>query len=459
MNKKKFWEFDLSTTQMIAAGFLLAILLGSILLCLPISSVSGNFTPYIDSLFTATTSVCVTGLVVVNTFEYWSVFGQTVILILIQFGGLGIVTFTTLVMIIIGKKVTLKNRLLIQDAYNLNSMSGLVKFTRNVVRGSLIVEGIGALLYMIEFIPRFGVGKGIWVSVFNSVSAFCNAGMDLVGPYSLAEYVDSPLVSFTTMALIVLGGIGFIVWFDFLKVIKLIRKKEVNIKFIFTKLSLHSKIVLVTTLGLLLFGTIMVLILEYDNPGTLGDLPWWNKIMVAMFQSVTVRTAGFFTISQKALRQPTALICMMLMFIGGSPVGTAGGIKTISFALIVIAVIQVASNNEDTVVFRREIPRGLIRKTLAVASIDLFVVSMSAIFLMKFNGGNGLDTIFEVVSAVGTVGLSRDYTGTLNLAGKIIIVVTMYLGRIGPITMAIAFRSGHKKKALVKYSKENVIIG
>lgn len=458
MNINKF-KVDFSTPQIIVLGFLTAIIIGTILLMLPISSSKGIYTPFLDALFASTAAVSVTGLGIVDVYEYWSIFGQIVILLLIQFGGLGIVTFTTFVMIIIGKKVSLKDRMVIQDAYNLNSLSGLVKFIRKVVIGSLVVELLGALLYMIEFIPEYGIIKGIWISVFNSVSAFCNAGINIIGSTSLIEYVKNPLINITTCSLVILGGIGFVVWFDVLNILKLIKNKKLSYKSFFNRLALHTKIVVVTSICLIVIGTVLVLVFEYNNPDTLGNLSWTEKIMAAGFQSVNIRTAGFHTISQVGLREPTLLVCMVLMFIGGSPVSTAGGIKTISFALIVIAVISVVKADEDTIVFGREIPRGLIRKTLAVISVFLSILSTSIILLLIFNEGNTMDIIFEAVNAATTTGLSRGFTDSLNSIGKLIIIATMFLGRLGPITMAISFTSRRKRKAIVKHPRGNVIIG
>lgn len=449
----------LSTTQIIAGGFFVAILIGSILLSLPIASSDGQATSYIDALFTATTSVCVTGLVVVNTYSHWSLFGQVVILILIQCGGLGLVTFSTFFMMIIGKKVTLKDRLLIQDAFNLNSLSGLVKFTKRVLIGTFTVEGCGVVLYSLVYVKHYGLAKGLWISVFNAVSAFCNAGMDVMGPNSLADYVGNPLINITTMSLIICGGLGFIVWWDLIDVGKLVIHKEIKGKFFFSKLSLHSKLVLVTTAVLILTGAVVVFVLEFNNPNTLGALPIGDKIWASFFQSVTLRTAGFFTISQKGMHEVTALVCMVYMFIGGSPVGTAGGIKTIAFALIVLTIVSVAKASEDTTAFKRTISRNLIKKTLAVASISIAIVFLDIVLLSGVSNGSLADVMYEAVSALGTVGLSRDFTANLNIWGKIIIISAMFLGRVGPITMAIAFSPKKSKNALAKYPKEEVIIG
>ncbi len=456
-DRKQKWEF--STTQIILLGFLTAIVIGAILLSLPISSADGRSVPFIDAMFTSTSSVCVTGLVVANTYEQWSRFGQAVILLLIQCGGLGIVTFTTSFMLILGRKVTLRDRLLIQDAYNLNTLSGLVKFTKKIICGTLVVEGIGALLYSFTFVPEFGLKEGIWISVFNAVSGFCNAGMDIIGPNSLAPYVTNISVNLITMALIIMGGLGFIVWWDVLHVIGRIKKRELPAKVFFNRLNLHTKIVLTTTICLIAGGSLLIFILEYNNPETIGNLSFGGKALASTFESVTTRTAGFLTFSQKAMRDSTALICMILMFIGGSPVGTAGGVKTSTFALMIIAAMSTVKGSEHSNAFHRRLHNRSMKKALAVILISFFAAITAIILLSVFCGGDLTDIMFETFSAVGTVGLSRDYTATMNGMGKIIIIICMYLGRIGPISMAIIFSFKKNKYGLVEYPGEDITVG
>ena len=411
------------------------------------------------AMFTSTTSVCVTGLVVANTYEQWSRFGQAVILLLIQCGGLGIVTFTTSFMLILGRKVTLRDRLLMQDAYNLNTLTGLVKFTKKVIFGTLIVESIGAVLYMFTFIPEFGWKEGIWISVFNSVSAFCNAGIDIIGPNSLAPYVTNVSVNLITMALIILGGIGFIVWWDILHMAGKVKRKEVPSGAFFNRLSLHTKIVLTTTLCLIGIGTLLIFILEFNNPETIGGLSFGDKIMASAFESVTARTAGFLTFSQKAMRDSSALVCMILMFIGGSPVGTAGGVKTSTFALVIIAAMSAVKGSEHGTAFRRRLHNRTMRKALAVILISFLVVMSATILLSTFCGGELTDVMFETFSAIGTAGLTRDYTASMNSIGKIIIMICMYLGRVGPISMAIIFGFKKNKYGLAEYPSEDITVG
>ena len=295
----------ISTTRIILISFLFVILIGSFLLWLPISTSSNAKVSYIDALFTATTSTCVTGLVTVPTYSTWNVFGQIVILILIQIGGLGVIAFMSAFMIIINRKFRLKDNLLIQDAFNLNTLSGLRKFVKNVFLGTIILETIGALLYMIVFIPEFGA-KGIWISIFNSISAFCNAGMDIIGDSSLCNYSTNVLVNFITSMLIILGGLGFIVWWDVIRVFKEFKNKKFRC---LKNLTLHSKIVLSSTLVLIFGGAFLILLFEFNNPNTIGNLPLIDKVQVAFFQSITTRTAGFASVPQENLTNSSKCCC------------------------------------------------------------------------------------------------------------------------------------------------------
>lgn len=442
----------LTTTQIIAFGFLAGIAIGTILLCLPISSRSGEWTSLLDSAFTATTSICVTGLVTVTTVEHWSFFGQLVILFLIQFGGLGIVTFTTTILIVMRRKITLKERLLIQDAYNLDTLGGMVRLTKRILKATLCVESIGAVFLAIQFIQDYGPLQGIWKAIFTSVSAMCNAGIDLAGSQSLMPYQGNILVNLTIMALIVLGGLGFPVWWDLAQFIKK-RKQSVP------KLSLHSKLVITITTVLILGGALSVFMLEYSNPDTIGNMPLWEKIMASLFQSVTTRTAGFLTIPQEALRDTTSFICIILMFIGGSPSGTAGGVKTVTVALMLLSAICMVKGKAETEVFHRKISDNMIRKSLAVIVISMSCLIVSTL-LLAFAEPNAafLDVVYETTSALATVGLSRNLTGSLSVFGKIIIICSMYVGRIGPISLALFFNR-KKKTPSCSLPKGRIMVG
>ena len=445
-----------STTHIILMSFLIAILIGALLLSLPISSADGKAKPFLDALFTATTSTCVTGLVVTPTISSWSAFGQVVILILIQVGGLGVITIMSGLMILLHKKIGIGDRVLLQDAFNLNSLSGLVRFVKKVVAGTLIIEGIGALLYMTVFIPEFGA-KGIWISVFTSVSAFCNAGIDIIAENSLCNYALNPVINIVTCVLIVLGGIGYIVWWDVLRVLKSTRIKK-KVRF-FRNLTLHSKIAITATLLLIFIGAAFIFAFEYNNPQTMGDYTLLQKIEVSIFQSITTRTAGFATVPQENLTNASAIVCLLLMFIGGSPVGTAGGIKTVTFAVIVVAAIASICNKGDAEVFGRRLTKQAVSKAVAVTSMSFIIMFSSTVLLSAVTDANALDIIFETVSVTATVGLTRNLTASLGNIGKLIIIITMFLGRVGPISLAVAFKRSKDNQDIVRNPVEEISVG
>ena len=448
-------RLKMSTTHIILASFLAAIMIGALLLCLPISSADGEPTPFIDALFTATTSTCVTGLVVAPTVSSWSVFGQAVILLLIQIGGLGVITIMSAVMITLHKKMGIGDRLLLQDAFNLNSLSGLIKFVKKVVLGTFIVEGVGALLYMTVFVPEFGA-RGIWVSVFTSVSAFCNAGIDIIAENSLCDYALNPMINIVTCALIILGGIGYIVWWDVIRLAREARHRRVKF---FRDLTLGSKIAIAATLVLIFVGAGLIFAFEYDNPLTMRDCTLWEKLEMSFFQSVTTRTAGFATIPQENLTNASSVICLLLMFIGGSPVGTAGGVKTVTFVIILATAFASILGKDDTELFGRRITKETVTKAVAVTSMSFIIMFLSTVLLSAVTDAGSLDVMYETVSATATVGLTRNLTPSLNLYGKMIIILTMYLGRVGPISLALAFKSGKENENIVKNPTEEISVG
>ena len=445
----------MSTTHIILLSFLVAILIGTLLLSLPISSAEGKATPFLDALFTATTATCVTGLVVMPTVSSWSIFGQIVILILIQIGGLGIITIMSGLMMLLHKKMGIGDRLLLQDAFNLNSLSGLVSFVKRVVTGTLIIEGVGALAYMTVFVPDFGL-KGIWISVFTSVSAFCNAGIDIIAENSLCDYVYDPVVIIVTCALIVLGGIGYIVWWDVLRVIKLSRKRRVRF---FRDLTLHTKIAITTSLVLILAGAALIFIFEYNNPLTLKDANILEKAGASLFQSVTTRTAGFATLPQENLSNASSLLCLFLMFIGGSPVGTAGGIKTVTFAVLIASAFASVRHKDDTELFGRRLTKQAVSKAVAVCCMSFIIMLVSTVALSAVTDADALDILYETVSATATVGLTRNLTPSLGSMGKVIIILTMYLGRVGPISLAVAFNKNKENQNIVRNPIEEISVG
>ena len=448
-------KFQLSTTQIIMLSFLCVIMISSLLLSLPISSADGNAVSYIDALFTATTATCVTGLVTLPTVSTWSAFGQAVILILIQIGGLGVVTIISALMILLHKRMGIGDRLLLQDAFNLNSLTGIIRFVKKVMSGTFLVESIGALLYMTVFIPEYGA-KGIWISVFTSISAFCNAGIDIIGESSLCNYATNPMINITTSLLIILGGIGYIVWWDVVWVAKNTAGKSHRI---FKHLRLHSKIAIVTTMILILGGGVLILLFEYDNPMTIGNLSLFDKIQVSLFQSVTTRTAGFATIPQQNLTNASSILCLLLMFIGGSPVGTAGGIKTVTLAVLAVSALATIQNKNEVSLFNRNISRQAINKAVAVTTMSFAIMFASTLLLSAVTDADALDILFETVSATATVGLTRDLTPYLNAAGKMVIIGTMYLGRVGPISLALALNSNKKHQNIIQDPTEEISIG
>ncbi len=440
---------------MIMLSFLFAVLIGSVLLSLPFSTADGKPVPYIDALFTATTSICVTGLVTLPTFSTWSIFGQIIILIMIQIGGLGIITIMSGILISFNRRFGLKDRILLQDAFNLNTLSGIIVFIKKVLIGTFIVEGAGTLLYMTVFIPEYGL-RGIWISVFNAISAFCNAGIDIMSENSLCPYALNPSVNLTTSLMVILGGIGYVVWWDVIRVSKDFPDKKFRC---FSSLSLHSKLALSSTAVLLILGTAGFFIFEYNNPLTIGNMSLFDKLQVSFFQSMTTRTAGFASVPQQNLTNTSAVFSLFLMFIGGSPVGTAGGVKTVTMAVLLFSALAAIRNKEDLSLFRRRISRQAVSKAVAVVTVSFMIMFISTILLSSVTDADVIDIAYETVSATATVGLTRDLTPTLNLWGKIIIIVTMYLGRVGPISLLVAFNVKKSKNNIIKDPVENISIG
>ena len=382
-------------------------------------------------------------------------FGQIVILILIQIGGLGLVTIMSGLMLLLNRKMGIGDRLLIQDAFNLNTMAGLAKFVKNVLIGTFIIEGLGALSYMFVFIPEFGA-RGVWISVFNSVSAFCNAGIDIIAENSLCNYATNPLINIVTSSLIILGGLGYIVWWDVLRVIKSRTKKN---RKIFRHLTLQSKIAITVTVGLIFVGAILIFIFEYTNVATIGELSLFDNIQVSFFQSITTRTAGFASIPQENLTNASTAVSLILMLIGGSPVGTAGGVKTVTIAVIVCSTFATIRNKKNPTLFGRRISEESIKKAVAVVVTFLMICATSTILLMATSNASAIDAVYETVSATATVGLSRNLTSSLNVAGKIIIIITMYFGRVGPISLAVALGSKNESQNVISEPTEDISIG
>lgn len=448
-----------SSVQMIPVSFMTAILLGAFMLTFPVSSANGIPTSFVDALFTSATSVCVTGLTVVDTGHHWSLFGQIIILLLIQVGGLGIIAVLSVIMISAQKRVSLTDRIMLKDSLNLDTTYGVTGFLIRVVRTTLVIEIIGAFFYSIAFIPRYGIVRGAWIALFNSVSAFCNAGIDIMGENSLEAYNGGVLVLTVTMFLIVLGGGGFVVWSDVAAKTRDGLKKHFSVRQIVSRFSEHTKLALGMTLFLILFGAVQVFITEYGNPDTIGHMNLGDKMMNSLFQSVTYRTAGFCTFSQKGLTDISCVFAYLIMFIGGSPIGTAGGVKTTTFYLAVKNITSYLHGEDNAKVFNRSVSEGQMRKAGVIVSVSMVTVICLTLLLIATNPVSIQDALYETVSASATVGLTRDITPTLNTAGKLIVTAAMYLGRIGPISMAIFLADIHYRKKEIRNPEGHFYIG
>ncbi len=446
---KKTWHDRLTTTQTIAVGFLAIILIGTLVLMLPVSSRSGRFTDPLTALFTAASATCVTGLVVVDTHSYWSVFGRCFILGLIQIGGLGFMTIGVFLAVLMRKNIGLKERGILQESMNTLQIGGVVRLVKKITIATFAIEGIGAVLLSFRFVPEMGWLEGIGNGVFHSISAFCNAGFDLMGKKeeysSLAAYADDLLVNVTIMLLIVLGGIGFVVWDD-------LQKKKLRVR----EYLLHTKIVLTVTAVLVFGGALLYWLLERDN--LMADMGGKEIVLTSLFASVTARTAGFNTIDVTGMSASSKLVTVVLMFIGGSPGSTAGGIKTTTFAVMLIFVWANLRNSHGCNVFRRRLEEGEIRKASIVVTINLVLAVAAAAWICALQDFPMEDVLLEVFSAIGTVGMSAGITRGMGTVSRIILIVLMYCGRIGSMTFALSFTE-RKKVAPVQLPAEKIIIG
>lgn len=444
--RKKLFKDKLNPPQVLALGFLSLIIIGSILLNLPIASSSGSSIGYVNSLFTSASAVCVTGLTVLNTARDFTPFGQVIIITLIQFGGLGIMTLATVGYIIMGKKISFKERLMIKEQLNTESIQGIVKLTKKVIGYTFFLEMMGSLLLALRFVPMFGFEKGLAFSIFHAISAYCNAGFDIFGD-SLIIFQNDYYVLLILSLLIILGGLGFTVYADLLAKDKL------------RKLTLHSKVVLIMTGSLLIIGTLSFLLFESSNPGTLGSMNFPSRLANSFFQSVSPRTAGFYSVDMSKIRETTIFSTIMLMFIGGSPGSTAGGIKTTTFACLLLTTISVVKGEEDVNCLNRRLPFETIKRAVSIFLIGLAIVFSTAIILtitdssLKF-----INLLFESTSAFGTVGLTTGITDKLSTLGRLVITLTMYIGRVGPLTMAYAFARRNMKRDF-RNAPGNLMVG
>ena len=452
-------KIKLDSAKLIPISFLFAIIIGTILLMLPIAKAGEGSADITTAFFTSTTSICVTGLVVVDTYAYWSLFGKIVILILIQLGGFGIIAVTSILMLMLKRKMSLSGALLVHDAFNLNSMDGVFRFLIAVFKSTFVVELLGAAIYAITFIPKYGPLRGLWYSLFTSISAFCNAGIDIMGPDSLISFQSNTLVLANSMMLIVMGGLGYVVWIDVFRNLRKGIKRKYSLTQVIKHFNEHTKLVLTLTIVLILSGALIVFILEYGNNETIGSMNMWDKILNSIFQSVTFRTAGFAAVPQEALTESTCFLGCIYMFIGGSPVGTAGGVKTVTFFIVLLNGISFIRNRNENVVFSRKVTSEMIHKASAIVMVSFFVTVIFLILIMTTNNVGLVDGMYETFSATATVGLSRSLTSSLNTVGRWLIIVAMFLGRIGPISMALFFSYDTEGKNKISYAKGNFFVG
>ena len=438
--EKKSFSLSSNPARVITGSFLAVIIAGTLLLMLPLSAKNGEVTNFFDALFTATSATCVTGLVVVDTYTHWTYFGQGVILALIQVGGLGLVTLTLFFNLIIRRKLGLRTLQLAQESTSATNFEDTPRLLKGIVGISLTVESIGALLLMPAFVPKYGK-EGIFISVFTSISAFCNAGFDLLGregAYASLIHYNGSYVLVVISALIIIGGLGFLVLFDLLHVHRT------------KKLRLHSRVVLLSTACLLAIGTIGFALLEWNNPATMGGMPTWQKINAAFFQSVSTRTAGFNSIDIASMNEISKLLAIGLMFIGAAPGSTGGGIKVTTIVVLIMTAVSIARGYEDTIIMKHRIKQQVVNKSLTVVFIGFLAVLLASgvIVYTTHDGGAivpAINALFESTSAFATVGLSTGISAIANLPSKLLLITTMFLGRIGPISFLLSLAAGSGK--------------
>lgn len=438
-------------TKIIALVFAGIILLGALLLTLPISSRSGISCGFRPALFTATSATCVTGLVLFDTWTQWSGFGQTVIISLIEIGGLGFMSAASIVVFLFRKRVGLKQRMVMAQALSVTDMEGVVRLQKLVILGSLSVQGIGALILMLRFWPEYGFATALKWGVFHAISAFCNAGFDIFGCItpgaSLMEFNSDPVVILTLGALVIVSGLGFLVW------------QEMMTQRSWKKFSVYTKLVLITTLSLLLVGWICICLLEWNNPATLGSMNVGDKLMNGWFQSVTIRTAGFAAVDQGALTDAAKAVSMMLMLVGGSSGSTAGGVKTVTMVVLVLFLATRARGRSTVSVFERTIPDSQVLDAMTIVSIVVGLAVFGAVFISATSPISFVDAAYEAVSAIATVGLTAGATGSLSIPAQFLIILYMYFGRVGVLTISLGFLMGDRAEERFRYANTSLLIG
>lgn len=449
--KKRLGKFRLSPTQIIALVFGGIILLGTVLLLLPISSRNGESVGFLPAFFTATSATCVTGLVRFDTWTQWSAFGQTIILCLIELGGLGFMSAASLVIFLFRRRVGLKQRMVMAQALSISDMTGIVRLQKIVIFGSLLIQLGGALTLTIHFWPTYGPGRAITWGLFHSISAFCNAGFDIFGYLqagsSLLPFQSDPVVLLTLSILIAVGGLGFFVWEEVLRLRK------------WKKLSVYTKLVLLMSACLTVGGMIGFCVLEWNNPATMGNMPWYDKLLNGFFQSVSTRTAGFDALGQGSLTESSKALTMMLMFIGGSSGSTAGGVKTVTMMVLFLFLWSRIRRKGSVCIFGRSVPDNQVMDAMTIISIVAALALFGGLFISATSPISFTDSMYEAVSALATVGLTTGVTTSLSVPAQILIIIYMYFGRVGVLTLSLGFLMGNQAQERFRYAHTNLLIG
>lgn len=443
----------------IALSFLGVILVGAILLSLPISNKNGEFFNFLDALFTSTSATCVTGLVTTVTMDQFNHFGQLVLICLMQIGGIGLMTLVATFLLILRTRLSMNDKIAIKELLNQTNIMNFRVFLQGILKYTLVLEGVGAIILMFIFIPEFGVFEGIFNSVFIAVSAFCNAGFDNLSALSLVPYASNTIVLTVIMLLIILGGLGFVVWFDVHDKLFLLVRKKINFKHFLNSLTLHTKIVLITSGILIVVPAIMIFMMESNNVDTLANMSLKDQIINSLFSSITLRTAGFASLSFDQCYTSSQLLMMIAMFIGGSPGGTAGGIKTTTLAVIIICVIRSLRGKQRTNAFNRHISRDIIVRATTILVINLVALFTGIFVLSIFENFDFIEICFEATSALATVGLSLGITPFLSAGGKLVIIMLMFVGRIGIMTFVMSIVKEDSKSDAIHYAEGHVIVG
>ena len=460
MKEQKGWFYRLvfvkrsrqmSATRVIALVFAAIIALGTLLLSLPVASRSGERCSVLDALFTATSATCVTGLTRFDTWTQFSGFGQVVVITLIQIGGLGFMSVATLIVFLLRRKVGLKQRMVMAQALSVTDMDSVVRLQKWVLVGSFSIEAVGALILTLRFLPRYGLGRALKWGVFHAISAFCNAGFDIFGEISssgsLVMFQSDPLVLLTLSTLVILGGLGFLVW------------QDIVLKRRFRKMSVYSRLVLLATAGLLLTGTAAVALTEWNNPNTLGGMSTADKLLNSFFQAVTLRTAGFFSFDQAAMTEGTKAMCILMMLVGGASGSTAGGIKIVTVMVLLLFLASRARGKNTVTVFKRTIPSAQVLDAMTITGIVTALAMGGAIFITLTSPVSFIHGLYESASAIATVGITAGATGSLSVAAQIMIIIFMYFGRVGILTISLGFLMGSRAQERFRYAETNLLIG